>query len=66
MSLSSIWPYSVSLLYTAEDIGQKGSVQAAVARTASRSIALYFARPVRLFRPAKGKFRQRMPFVSDN
>ncbi|KAF9532312.1 hypothetical protein CPB83DRAFT_847633 [Crepidotus variabilis] len=30
-----------------------GSAQAAIARTASRSLALYFARPVRLFRPAK-------------
>ncbi|KDR81477.1 hypothetical protein GALMADRAFT_59260 [Galerina marginata CBS 339.88] len=32
---------------------QDGSIQAAIARTASRSMALYFARPVRLFRPAK-------------
>lgn len=27
---------------------------AAAARTLSRSLALYFSRPVRLFRPAKG------------
>ena len=30
------------------------SVYAAVARTATRSVALYFSRPVRLFRPSKG------------
>ncbi|KAF8889761.1 hypothetical protein CPB84DRAFT_1785330 [Gymnopilus junonius] len=35
------------------ETSQDGSIQAAVARTATRSIALYFARPVRLFRPAK-------------
>jgi len=33
---------------------QQGNIEAAIARTASRSLALYFARPVRLFRPAKG------------
>ncbi|KAF8969928.1 hypothetical protein BDZ97DRAFT_1793425 [Flammula alnicola] len=32
---------------------QNGNVQAAIARTATRSMALFFARPVRLFRPAK-------------
>jgi hypothetical protein len=35
------------------DTAQQGNIQAAIARTASRSLALYFARPVRLFRPAK-------------
>ncbi|KIY64884.1 hypothetical protein CYLTODRAFT_380285 [Cylindrobasidium torrendii FP15055 ss-10] len=30
-----------------------GNLQAALARTATRSIALYFSRPVRLFRPSK-------------
>ncbi|KAJ7273192.1 hypothetical protein C8J57DRAFT_1317099 [Mycena rebaudengoi] len=30
-----------------------GSFQAAVARTATRAVALYFSRPVRLFRPSK-------------
>ncbi|KAF4614937.1 hypothetical protein D9613_002932 [Agrocybe pediades] len=30
-----------------------GGIQAAIARTASRSLALYFSRPVRLFRPSK-------------
>jgi len=34
---------------------ENNSIQAAIARTATRSIALYFSRPVRLFRPAKGK-----------
>ncbi|KAF8078087.1 hypothetical protein FPV67DRAFT_1615323 [Lyophyllum atratum] len=32
---------------------QQGSLQAAFARTLSRSLALYFSRPVRLFRPSK-------------
>ncbi|KAH7909254.1 hypothetical protein BJ138DRAFT_1155713 [Hygrophoropsis aurantiaca] len=32
---------------------QGSSLQAALARTATRSIALYFSRPVRLFRPSK-------------
>ncbi|KIM49260.1 hypothetical protein M413DRAFT_101981 [Hebeloma cylindrosporum] len=32
---------------------QQGNIEAAIARTASRSLALYFARPVRLFRPSK-------------
>ncbi|GLB35085.1 putative CHORD [Lyophyllum shimeji] len=32
---------------------QQGNLQAAVARTLSRSLALYFSRPVRLFRPSK-------------
>lgn len=32
----------------------QGSVHAAIARTATRSLALFFARPVRLFRPSKG------------
>ncbi|KAJ7168210.1 hypothetical protein C8R43DRAFT_1094781 [Mycena crocata] len=31
----------------------QGSFQAAVARTATRAVALYFSRPVRLFRPTK-------------
>ncbi|PBK83727.1 hypothetical protein ARMGADRAFT_667164 [Armillaria gallica] len=30
-----------------------GNLQAALARTATRSLALYFSRPVRLFRPSK-------------
>lgn len=34
-----------------------GSVQAAIARTTSRGLALYFSRPVRLFRPAKGAYQ---------
>ncbi|KAK7023966.1 hypothetical protein R3P38DRAFT_2955152 [Favolaschia claudopus] len=34
-------------------IESQGSIQAAVARTAARSLALYFSRPVRLFRPSK-------------
>lgn len=33
---------------------QTNSFYAALARTATRSIALYFSRPVRLFRPSKG------------
>ncbi|KAF8636639.1 hypothetical protein AX17_003447 [Amanita inopinata Kibby_2008] len=33
--------------------GQPGNIQAALARTLSRSITLYFSRPVRLFRPSK-------------
>lgn len=33
---------------------QANSLYAALARTATRSLALYFSRPVRLFRPAKG------------
>ncbi|KAG6832677.1 hypothetical protein H0H92_012249 [Tricholoma furcatifolium] len=32
---------------------QQGNLQAAVARTLTRSAALYFSRPVRLFRPSK-------------
>ncbi|KAF8163169.1 hypothetical protein B0H34DRAFT_311174 [Crassisporium funariophilum] len=32
---------------------QSSNIQAAIARTLTRSMALYFARPVRLFRPAK-------------
>ncbi|KAF8797897.1 hypothetical protein BYT27DRAFT_7203583 [Phlegmacium glaucopus] len=32
---------------------ENNNIQAAIARTAARSIALYFSRPVRLFRPAK-------------
>lgn len=32
----------------------QGNLQAALARTMTRSIALYFSRPVRLFRPTKG------------
>ncbi|KAJ6547060.1 hypothetical protein B0H19DRAFT_1163797 [Mycena capillaripes] len=31
----------------------QGSLQAALARTATRALALYFSRPVRLFRPSK-------------
>jgi hypothetical protein len=31
------------------------NLQAACARTLSRGLALYFSRPVRLFRPAKGR-----------
>ncbi|KAK0210239.1 hypothetical protein DFS33DRAFT_1291634 [Desarmillaria ectypa] len=31
----------------------QGNLQAALARTATRSLALYFSRPVRLFRPSK-------------
>ncbi|KAJ6606489.1 hypothetical protein DFH09DRAFT_1269429 [Mycena vulgaris] len=31
----------------------QGSLQAAIARTATRALALYFSRPVRLFRPSK-------------
>ncbi|KAJ7093244.1 hypothetical protein C8R44DRAFT_402597 [Mycena epipterygia] len=31
----------------------QGSLQAAIARTATRGVALYFSRPVRLFRPSK-------------
>ena len=31
------------------------SLQAALARTATRTFALYFSRPVRLFRPSKGE-----------
>ncbi|KAJ7871400.1 hypothetical protein B0H14DRAFT_2723896 [Mycena olivaceomarginata] len=34
-------------------IDSQGSFQAAVARTATRALALYFSRPVRLFRPSK-------------
>ena len=33
----------------------QGSVHAAIARTATRGLALFFARPVRLFRPSKGE-----------
>lgn len=33
---------------------QANSFYAALARTATRSLALYFSRPVRLFRPSKG------------
>ena len=33
---------------------QSNSFYAALARTATRSLALYFSRPVRLFRPSKG------------
>ncbi|KAF5372991.1 hypothetical protein D9758_001628 [Tetrapyrgos nigripes] len=36
-----------------EEVSQSSSLQAAIARTATRSIALYFSRPVRLFRPSK-------------
>ncbi|KAJ7582646.1 hypothetical protein C8J56DRAFT_225653 [Mycena floridula] len=36
---------------TAKD--SQGNLQAALARTATRGIALYFSRPVRLFRPSK-------------
>ncbi|TFK42719.1 hypothetical protein BDQ12DRAFT_709976 [Crucibulum laeve] len=35
------------------DTEYEGGVQAAIARTATRSLALYFSRPVRLFRPSK-------------
>ena len=35
-------------------VDENNSIQAAIARTAARSMALYFSRPVRLFRPAKG------------
>ena len=35
---------------------QQGSpLYAALARTTTRAITLYFSRPVRLFRPSKGK-----------
>lgn len=35
---------------------QRGSpLYAALAQTTTRAIALYFSRPVRLFRPSKGK-----------
>jgi hypothetical protein len=38
---------------------QGSSLYAALAQTATRAIALYFSRPARLFRPAKGlAFRQ--------
>ena len=36
-------------------VGQGNSLYAALARTLTRSAALYFARPVRLFRPSKGE-----------
>lgn len=35
---------------------------AAAARTLSRSLALYFSRPVRLFRPAKGIVSRKLYF----
>jgi hypothetical protein len=35
---------------------QANSFYAALARTAARGAALYFSRPVRLFRPSKGVF----------
>lgn len=36
-------------------VDQGNSVYAALARTATRTAALYFSRPVRLFRPSKGE-----------
>lgn len=52
---SALYIDSVSIMVEDEShIPHPGSVQAAIARTVSRSVALYFARPVRLFRPAKG------------
>jgi len=35
---------------------QNPGLQAAIARTATRGIALYFSRPVRLFRPSKSRY----------
>ncbi|KAF9458672.1 hypothetical protein BDZ94DRAFT_1313087 [Collybia nuda] len=35
------------------NIGEQANFEAAVARTLARSLALYFSRPVRLFRPTK-------------
>ncbi|KDQ60663.1 hypothetical protein JAAARDRAFT_125449 [Jaapia argillacea MUCL 33604] len=43
---------SLALEDTVQD-AQGNSLHAALARTATRSIALYFSRPVRLFRPSK-------------
>lgn len=39
---------------TTQDESAGNSLYAALARTATRGIALYFSRPVRLFRPSKG------------
>ncbi|KAJ7632174.1 hypothetical protein FB45DRAFT_911712 [Roridomyces roridus] len=44
---------SGSKLSTSQLPDSQGSFQAAVARTATRAAALYFSRPVRLFRPTK-------------
>ena len=41
---------------------EQGNIEAAIARTVSRSLALYFARPVRLFRPAKGAYALSLPY----
>jgi len=40
------------------------SLYAALARTTTRAITLYFSRPVRLFRPSKGKSNtMELPFA---
>ena len=38
-----------------EDLGTTNPVYAAVARSLTRGAALYFSRPIRLFRPSKSK-----------
>lgn len=38
-----------------ETLENKNGIAAALARALTRSVAIYFSRPVRLFRPAKGK-----------
>ncbi|KAJ7090288.1 hypothetical protein B0H15DRAFT_257247 [Mycena belliarum] len=48
-------PPSTATTTTTEHVApdSQGSFQAAAARTATRALALYFSRPVRLFRPSK-------------
>lgn len=48
-------------------IDEEGRFQTALAQTATRAIALYFSRPVRLFRPSKSKyeFAYLPPYTND-
>ena len=49
-----------------DDSEQQGSsLYAAVARSATRGIALYFSRPVRLFRPSKGRLYHKYPHTKN-
>jgi len=44
---------SSEVVTSSEPAGALQTVNAAIARTSARTLALYFARPVRLFRPSK-------------
>jgi hypothetical protein len=62
VSIHQILIYFTVISFFQGDTPQQGNIEAAIARTVSRSLALYFARPVRLFRPAKGAYALTSPY----